>query len=160
MTAKQAQIARTLSSVAKANEQARQAELARKAYELRVAGRSWWEIAEELNLTEAAASTLVHERLRQVASLVDEGSRREMLATELDRLDRLQAAVWTKAMDGDPKSVSAALAVIDRRAKFLGLETDTATTVTANTIVVPGPTADYVAALRSVHAARNAEDAS
>lgn len=44
-----------------------------------------------------------------------------LLEQELDRLGSLQAAVWDSALDGDIKSVRAALALIQERAKLLGL---------------------------------------
>ena len=40
---------------------------------------------------------------------------------EGDRLDALQAAVWEKALAGDPKAVDQCLQIIDRRAKLFGL---------------------------------------
>jgi hypothetical protein len=40
---------------------------------------------------------------------------------ELNRLDQLQAAIMSSAMRGDAKAVSAALKIMDHRAKLLGL---------------------------------------
>lgn len=137
-------------AAATADSDEKRARLALRAYQLRVAGKSWWDISEELRITEEAASTLVAERIRAAAQLVDEGSRRTLLATELDRLDALQAAVWPQAMAGETKSVEAALKVIDRRARLLGLDAESGSITQSNTIVVPGSTSDYVAALRAI----------
>lgn len=133
-----------------ADSDARRADLAMRAYRLRMSGKSWWDIADDLGVTVAAASSMVSDRIRQAAELVDEGSRRAMLAMELDRLDSLQAAVWTDAMNGDAKAVDAALKVIDRRARLMGLDAQDASMTQTSTIVVRGTTDDYVAALRSV----------
>lgn len=147
-------VARTVVELDRANNQLEQAELAKRAYEMRISGKSWWDISKALGVNEHTAANLMHERLRKVSELVDEGSKRNLLITELERLDRLQSAVWEKAMEGDVKSISVALAVIDRRAKFLGLEEASSVNVTSNTIVVPGATSEYIAALRGVHQSR------
>ena len=147
-TPSEAVLARRELAIADSDE--RRSELAMRAYRMRIAGATWWDIAEELKLTEDVVTTLVSERLRAAASLYDEGSKRTMMAAELERLDRLQSAVWANAMSGDAKAVDAALKVIDRRIKLLGLDEAVQANITANTIVVPGSSADYVAALRGV----------
>jgi hypothetical protein len=47
---------------------------------------------------------------------------KEVLFEDLDRLMALQAAVWPKAMKGDIDSVKAALSILERRSKYLGLD--------------------------------------
>ncbi len=49
----------------------------------------------------------------------------ELRAIECERLDALQRAVWDAAIGGDVDAVKAALQVIDRRAKLLGLNAPT-----------------------------------
>ena len=41
---------------------------------------------------------------------------------EVARLDALQAAIWDKAMEGDPQAVGAVLKIIDQRMRVLGLD--------------------------------------
>lgn len=128
----------------------KRASLALQAYQLRLSGVSWWDIAAELGLSEHAVTTLVAERIKMAAALVDEGSKRQMLVIEMERLDKLQQAAWPKAMGGDSRSIQVILKIIETRAKLLGLDQTHTTNITSNTIVVPGTSHEYVAALRGV----------
>lgn len=118
---------------------------------MRLAGVKWWDIAEELKISEAEAKATVAERIDEVAAMVDYHEKREFLSLELDRLDALQAAMWTEAMEGKVSAVQAVLAVMDRRAKWLGFaEPEKSQAITTNTIVIPGNSRDYIAALQQV----------
>lgn len=143
-----------LVAVHKANSAAllmeQQNEKARKALELRKAGHTWWHIAENLGVTETAASNLVSHAIAEAAAMVDEGAKRALLALEIERLDELQRAVWTDATSGDIRAVEAALKIIQARSKVLGLDNITGNTVTNNTIVVAGTSEQYVDALRKI----------
>jgi hypothetical protein len=55
------------------------------------------------------------ERTRQEAS-------DEVRTLELSRLDALLNAAWERAMSGDYKSIANVLSIMDRRAKYLGLD--------------------------------------
>lgn len=46
----------------------------------------------------------------------------ELRRLEGARLDRLQAAVWPKALSGDPAAVRAVVRLMERRARLLGLD--------------------------------------
>lgn len=137
-------------AVVKADAVEKQAKLARKAHEMRLEGQSWWAIAEELKITEQVASHLVSERIRSAADLYDEGAKRQMLTVELERLDALQSAAWPQAMTGDTRSIDAVLKVITVRTRLLGLDDASGKQVTNNTIVVPGSSVEYVAALKAM----------
>lgn len=144
-------LAASKKAVAEANEAERRTELARQAHALRLEGRSWWQISEELKITEALASGLVSDAIKEASSLADEGAKRQMLSLEIARLDALQRAVWAAAMTGDTRSVETALKIIAQRSKLLGLDDAIAgKQVTNNTIVVPGNPVEYVAALRAM----------
>ena len=143
-------LSRTRQALADAEERARFNDLSLRAYRMRRDGVAWWDIAEALGISEHVASGLVSDRISTAANLVDIGQRRTLLALELDRLDQLQQAVWTDAIGGDTRAVDTCLRIIDKRAKLLGLENTSGQTVTNNTIVVPGNTVEYVAALRAV----------
>lgn len=126
--------------------------LAIQAYHLRASGTPWWEIAEQLGISETQAARLVADKIAAAARLVDEGAKRHLLALEVERLDRLQQSLWDRAMGGDLRAVDTALRIITTRAKILGLENAVAATVTNNTIVVAGNTDEYIAALqRATH---------
>lgn len=47
---------------------------------------------------------------------------REWLAIELNRLNSLQAALWVNAMGGDVASALGILRIMDRRSRYLGLD--------------------------------------
>lgn len=124
--------------------------LAMKAFQMRKAGASWWQIAEDLKISEQQAGMLVHNRIKEAAKLVDEGAKRTMLTMEVDRLDTLQQAIWNDAISGDRQAIETALKIIQARAKVLGLDSIPTSTVTNNTIVVAGTSEEYVAALKRV----------
>lgn len=124
--------------------------LAQRAYRMRRGGKSYFQIAEALQLPEAQVARMVNSAIRAAADLVDIGARRELLLMELDRLDALQDAVWVNAMDGDEKSVETVLKIIDRRAKFLGLDSTIGQVSQINAVVVPSSSEEYAAALRAI----------
>ena len=47
----------------------------------------------------------------------------ELREAELDRVDRLQLALWPKAMKGDNASINTIIRLMERRARLLGLDT-------------------------------------
>lgn len=93
-----------------------------KAINLRLTGMDWTTIAEQLGYADrgAACKDVTRALERHVA---EEGQAVEVWRElELGRLDSLQQSVWPKAMDGDPRAIEAALKILDRRAKLLGLD--------------------------------------
>jgi hypothetical protein len=93
-----------------------------QAIALRLAGASLDTIAAQLGYAGRAAVCVDLGRALDIA-LADQARDAEALRQlELMRLDRLQAATWGRAMTGDPGAVMAALRVIDRRCKLLGLD--------------------------------------
>lgn len=89
--------------------------------QLRLAGATYREIAEAMDCSVSTA------KRRCEASLAEIGKQeREMLRSlEVDRLDRLQRAVWADAIQGDLPSIDRALKIIDQRSKLLGLNAPT-----------------------------------
>jgi len=91
----------------------------RKILELRRAGMSFMQIADELGYRSSSSVGVAFKRaLRR--TLVEAGAE-ELRDVELDRLDRLQQAVWDRAMDADLPAVSTVLRIMEQRAKMLGL---------------------------------------
>jgi orotate phosphoribosyltransferase-like protein len=123
-------------------------ERAVRAYELRASGTSWWDIAEELGISEGQAANLVAHKIAAAARLVDEGYKRTLLAMEIERLDRLQQTLWDRALGGELRAVDQILRIITTRAKILGLENAVTNNVTNNTVVVAGNSEEYIAALQ------------
>jgi orotate phosphoribosyltransferase-like protein len=123
-------------------------ERAVRAYEMRASGASWWDIAEDLGVSENQAANLVAHKIAAAARLVDEGYKRTLLAMEIERLDRLQQTLWDRALGGELRAVDQILRIITTRAKILGLEHATTNNVTNNTVVVAGNSEEYIAALQ------------
>jgi hypothetical protein len=103
-----------------------------KAIQLDLAGVDYERIKEQLGYKDVAhvrqdIHRSLEERLRTQRFQVDLHVQRE-----LDRLERLQAAFWGAAIQGDPKAGDMVLKIMARRAKTLG--TDSALKVEITTI--------------------------
>ncbi len=98
------------------------AERARKAVDLRIAGATYEKIAGVLGLrTRAGAYKAVARGLAMVEKETREASE-NLRALEVARLDRMQVGVWAAARSGDVKAIAAALKIMERRAKLLGID--------------------------------------
>ena len=89
------------------------------AIELRKRGKNFQEIAATCGWKNRNGAYLAITRYLQQS--LREGTD-ELIQLEVERLDQLLDAVWTSSMSGDPKSVAAALKIMERRAKLLGLD--------------------------------------
>src|SRR5262245_34850770 len=95
----------------------RRAEIVR----LRVEGRTLQAIADEIGLSRSA----VHESLtNELKKLADRSQEEAAVYRELTlaRLEALFAALWPQAQAGHVPSVNAAVSILDRQAKLLGLD--------------------------------------
>ncbi len=92
-----------------------------EALSLRLAGLSYAQIAERLDTTKAAAEDMVTRTLSRVENRAAD----EMRELEGSRLDRAQAAIWTKVLDGDLRAVATFLRLSERRAVLFGLNAPT-----------------------------------
>lgn len=89
-----------------------------KALELRLAGASYRQIGAELGVHYSSAWHDVDIMLREYAKEPTEAIRN----AEMGRLDRLMLAHWPAAIRGDVKATQQVLAIMDRRARLLGLD--------------------------------------
>lgn len=89
-----------------------------KAYELRLSGKTFKEIATELKYADASGAFQAYQRAREVVSLDNLG---EWRLLELERLSIMQTALWARTMEGHIPSVNATLRIFDLRAKLIGL---------------------------------------
>ena len=99
----------------------RTALLEERCLSLRPEGLTHREIAARLGIAPSSA----YKRVRHALDAVNErnAAEAERLRTlELLRLDALQDAIWEKALEGEAKSLSRVLAIMERRAKLLGLD--------------------------------------
>lgn len=90
-----------------------------KVLELRRVGLTWQRIAEEVGYADhtgayAAYKRAIKRTMQQPAN--------ELREQELDRIDRLQVAVWPAAMKGDTRAVLTIVRLMERRAKLTGLD--------------------------------------
>jgi transposase-like protein len=98
------------------------AEKRRQALELRKAGYGFDDIARALGYANAggaykAVQQALKETLREPAD--------EVRKLELERVDRLMRAIWPRAIGGDGESIDRVLRLMQRRAKYLGLDLST-----------------------------------
>lgn len=91
----------------------------KEVLELKRAGLSFDEIAARVGYTNRGTAHRAYQRamartLQQPAA--------EVRQLEADRLDRMQVALWSKALRGDVGAVDRVLAIMQRRARLLGLD--------------------------------------
>jgi len=128
------------------------------AYQLRLAGHDWPQVAQKLRYKSGhAAEKDVHnwlyraneKRTREGFIRTREAMHNDAVNAEVSRLDRLQAAYWEDAIGGDLPSAQFCLRVIQERSKLQGLENPQANIQTQmNTLVIGGTQEEYIAALR------------
>lgn len=90
-----------------------------KALNLRKAGASYQQIADQLHYNDRSAAH--HAVTTALKQLIQEPGE-DVLLLELARLDDLTTAVWRKAITGDPKAIDTALRISERRSKLQGLD--------------------------------------
>lgn len=95
----------------------KQAQRRTEALSLRMAGLTYQQIGERLGISPDGARDLVQRTLHR-AEMRSVESLREL---ENTRLDRIQAGLWTKALEGDVQAVDAILRISAQRAKLNGL---------------------------------------
>ena len=114
-------------------------DLAYRAYQMRMAGDTWAEIAQRLGYrTGVTARDAVETLIDKASRVISEQQKENVLNLELDRLDALQAAVWGMALGGDLKAVDSVLKIMSHRARLLKLEESEKSTT--NTDIVTGET--------------------
>jgi hypothetical protein len=103
-------------------QRAKTAQRRTEAIKLRLAGVDFDTIAARLGYaSRGAACTDINRALEQ--AVAEQTASADVLRhEELQRLDRLQAGLWTAAAGGDTKAVDSVLRIIDRRCKLLGLD--------------------------------------
>ena len=107
--------------------------------ELRRAGLTWEKIAQDVGYATASGAYQAYQR---AAKRFIRPQLEELRDMELDRLDRLQAGVWSKAIAGDVRSIDAVLRIIEKRAKILGLDAPKSVNVKAEVTTYDGSTID------------------
>lgn len=105
----------------RATRRARDQTRRQQALSLRLAGMTYEQIAERLEVSNAGARDMVLRTLERAENRAVDYER----GIENQRLDRAQAAIWTKVLDGDLKAIDTYLRISARRAKMNGLDAPT-----------------------------------
>jgi len=104
-----------------AQERARRIE----AVSLRMAGLTFDQIGERLGISNTGAQDMVLRSFSRAENLAVD----QMRELEGARLDRAQAAIWSKVLEGDVKAVDTFLRISQRRARLFGMDAPTAINV-------------------------------
>jgi hypothetical protein len=90
-----------------------------KVLELRRAGFTFQRIAEEVGYATPSGAQRALERImtRNVPQAPE-----EFRWQELDRLDRMQVALWPRAMKGDDRAIGTIVRLMERRARLVGID--------------------------------------
>ena len=90
-----------------------------QALELRAAGRKYREIAEALDYSSPQHA---HRDVKTELDALVKGPALEVLSEELDRLDKMLQGLWSEARRGNVHAVDRVLRIMERRARYLGLD--------------------------------------
>jgi hypothetical protein len=90
-----------------------------KVLELRRAGLTWTRIAEEVGYADHTGAYAAYKR---AIKRTQQQPADELRTQELDRIDRLQLAIWPNAMKGDTRAILTIIRLMERRAKLTGLD--------------------------------------
>lgn len=100
---------------------ARSAERRKRAWELQLRGWTQTQIAEDLGVTHQAVSLMLRATLDELAAS-ELKSAEDYRKAEIARLDRMLDTIEPRAANGDPVAQGQVLAIMSRRAKYLGLD--------------------------------------
>lgn len=88
------------------------------ALAMRLGGATYPEMADHFGVS----LSTVHGDVRRALQDIPKDAANELREAEAMKLDRLQRAVWTKALDGNLGAVDRVLAIIRQRARLFGLD--------------------------------------
>lgn len=89
-----------------------------KVLELRKSGANFAQIGDRLNVSKTQA----YKDFRDALKDVTQEPALDVLKIELERLDAMLLGLWRDARTGDTKAIGTVLKIMDRRAKYLGLD--------------------------------------
>jgi hypothetical protein len=94
----------------------------KKAIAMRLAGADWQAIADTLGYASRGAAHTDVTRSLEANRREEAAAAEELRQVTVMRYDRLQAAWWKKAIDGDPKAAEIVIKCLAGRAKIEGVE--------------------------------------
>lgn len=92
-----------------------------EAFHLRALNYTYQQIADRLNITPLQAHSFVIRKLKILEKDFPMAVK-NVLYLELERLDEMQRILWNKIQKGDTTAINAAIKIMERRAKLLGLD--------------------------------------
>jgi putative sterol carrier protein len=110
-----------------------------KVLELRKGGANFAQIADKLSISKTQA----YKDFRDALKDLTQEPALDVLKIELERLDAMLLGLWRDARTGDVKAIGSVLKIMDRRAKYLGLDE----------VPAPDGSAEAREALDDLHAA-------
>ena len=121
------------------------------AFELRKAGVPYDKIAEKLGYQNSkGAESAVARALKGKYTTRDV---EQVVQMELARLDALQTVAWRRAKEGDLRAIDRILKIMERRAQYLGLDTQQEQRggdVNQTAIFIGGSQSEYIEQLKQV----------
>ncbi len=108
-----------------------------KALEARKAGYTYQAIGDLLGITKAAAHKTIMVALTEINEKIAETAD-AVRTIELERLDKLYSVMYVQAVKGNQGAIDRCLRIMDRRAKYLGLDAPKAVDVTSGGEIVKG----------------------
>jgi len=93
----------------------------RIALDMRIKGKTFKEIAEVLGITEAGAFKAAQRAIQKLDEKLKEKAE-QVLTLEIERLNRMIDVLWPQVEAGEYAAVDRILRVMERRAKYLGLD--------------------------------------
>lgn len=137
------------------------AERAYAAYKERISGKTWAQIAEDHRYpSPTAARADVDAYMAEAKSLIVEATQKDMLTLEVARLDAMQFAVWSSALEGNALHLRAVLEIIKFRTHLLGIDTGEIGQQqgAASTLVVPHDEDGFIEAMKMASAEPSSQD--
>lgn len=92
--------------------------------DLRKQGLSYYQIAQRFGVSETAVSHTVKGALAELIEISKEDAE-EVRQLELERLDEMLQGIWNRATTGDVAAVDRVVKLMERRAKYSGLDAPT-----------------------------------
>jgi len=117
---KQLSTTRSAPVVRQRNSHARNVDRLREVLRLRIRGNTFAAIAEELGYTDAAGAYRAYRAALQWAEVEELAT--DLVKTETLRLEMMFNALTERINSGDPRAVEAAVKVMERKARLLGLD--------------------------------------
>lgn len=124
--------------------------IAKKAFNLRLKGKTPSQIARELDMAESDVHHIIASTLNTAAQYVPAHEKAERVYLEEARLDALQEALWDSALYGDTKAVDSINKLINTRIKLFGLDQPDPNASKNTVLVIAAQEDEYIKTLKEL----------